>query len=147
MNNNRPSWDKYFSELIKITASRSSCHKLHVGCMLVRDNRIIAQGYNGHISGCKHESFEQNGHEVATVHAEQNAITDCAKRGVSSDGCKAYITHYPCFNCTKLLLSAGINEIIYIDDYKNDPLVKYFCKQKKCEIIKIERETSGVDLL
>ena len=135
--NNRPSWNEYFTELIKITATRSSCQKLKVGCMLVKDNRIIAQGYNGHIAGCKHESHSRDGHEISTVHAEQNAITDCAKRGVSCDGCISYITHYPCLNCTKLLLSAGIKEIIYIEDYNNDNLVKYFCDQKMCSIKKI----------
>ena len=135
--NSRPSWNEYFTELIKITATRSSCQKLKVGCMLIKDNRIIAQGYNGHIAGCKHESYCRDGHEISTVHAEQNAITDCAKRGVSCDGCIAYITHYPCLNCTKLLLSAGIKEIIYIEDYNNDDLVKYFCDQKNCLINKI----------
>ena len=130
----RPDWDTYFGELIKITATRSSCQKLHVGCMLVKDNRIVAQGYNGFIAGCEHKSCRRDGHEVATVHAEQNAITDCAKRGVSCDNCKAYITHYPCLNCAKLLLSSGIKEIIYLNDYNNDELVSEFCKQCNCKI-------------
>ena len=130
----RPDWDTYFGELIKITAKRSSCQKLHVGCMLVKDNRIVAQGYNGFIAGCEHKSCRRDGHEVATVHAEQNAITDCAKRGVSCDNCKAYITHYPCLNCAKLLLSSGIKEIIYLNDYNNDELVKEFCNQCNCNI-------------
>lgn len=133
---NRPDWDTYFVELIKITATRSSCRKLNVGCMLVKDNRIVSQGYNGFISGCKHESCNRDGHEVATVHAEQNAIADCAKRGVSCNGCKAYITHYPCLNCVKILLSAGIKEIIYLHDYNNDDLVIYFCEQLNCIIRK-----------
>ena len=132
--NNRPDWDNYFGELIKITATRSSCQKLHVGCMLVKDNRIVAQGYNGFIAGCKHESCRRDGHEVATVHAEQNAITDCAKRGVSCNNCIAYITHYPCLNCAKLLLSSGIKEIIYLNNYNNDELVSEFCKQCNCII-------------
>ncbi len=135
--NNRPTWDEYFSELIKCTARRSSCKKLHVGCMLIKDNRIISQGYNGFIAGCPHESYELNGHEIGTVHAEQNAIVDCAKRGVSCNNCIAYITHYPCFNCTKLLISAGIKEIKYIEDYKNDNLVSKLCKNANCSIIKL----------
>ena len=134
----RPSWNEYFAELIKITATRSSCKKLHVGCMLVKDNRIVAQGYNGHISGCKHESYSVNNHEVSTVHAEQNAIADCAKRGVSCNNCTAYITHFPCLNCAKLLLSSGIKEIIYINDY-NDPLVYWLCCQKKCSILQVRK--------
>ena len=134
---NRPDWDSYFIELIKITATRSSCKKLKVGCMLVKDNRIISQGYNGHIAGCTHKSYLRDGHEVATVHAEQNAIADCAKRGVSSDGCTAYITHYPCYNCMKLMVSCGINSIKYINDYKNDELVCKLANEKNIEILKI----------
>ena len=137
MSEKRPDWNEYFSALIKITATRSSCYKLHVGCMLVKDNRIVAQGYNGFIAGCQHKSCIKDGHEVATVHAEQNAIADCAKRGVSCNDCTAYITHYPCLNCAKLLLSSGIKEIIYLNDYNNDRLVEYFCKQKECKIFKL----------
>jgi dCMP deaminase len=117
----RPDWDTYFSELIQITAKRSTCKKLHVGCMLVKDNRIVAQGYNGFIAGCPHESYIRDGHEVGTVHAEQNAITDCAKRGVSCNDCTAY--------CGKLLLSAGIKNVVYLNDYNNDPLVQELFKR------------------
>ena len=136
-NNLRPDWDSYFIQLIKITATRSSCKKLKVGCMLVKDNRIISQGYNGHIAGCSHKSCLRNGHEVATVHAEQNAIADCAKRGVSCNNCKAYITHFPCLDCTKIMLSAGIKQIIYVNDYNNDDLVIQLCKEVGCEIKKV----------
>lgn len=130
----RPDWDTYFSELIKITAKRSTCQKLHVGCMLVKDNRIVAQGYNGFIAGCPHQSCIRDGHEVGTVHAEQNAITDCAKRGVSCNECIAYITHYPCLNCAKLLLSSGIKQVIYLNDYNNDPLVQELFSRVKGKI-------------
>jgi len=122
----RPSWHEYFKQLTLITASRSPCDRLKVGCVLVKDNRIISQGYNGFLPGAPHESKVVNNHEQATVHAEQNAITDCAKRGVSSDGCDAYITHYPCVNCMKILCASGIKKIFYINDYNNDPLVDYF---------------------
>lgn len=126
---NRPTWDEYFRDLVELTATRSSCSKLHVGCILVRDNRIISQGYNGFMSGFPHTPCDRDGHEMLTVHAEQNAIVDCAKRGVSCDGCTAYITHYPCLNCFKLLMSAGIREIKYVNDYHNDPLVDKLCNQ------------------
>ena len=126
---NRLNWDEYFAKIVSVTAERSSCHRLHVGCLLVKNNRIISQGYNGHLPGCKHESIVRNNHEQSTVHAEQNAICDCARRGVSCEGATAYITHYPCIICTRLLLAAGIKEIKYINDYKNDPLVKHFCEQ------------------
>jgi dCMP deaminase len=122
----RPSWTEYFKQLALITSSRSPCERLKVGCVLVKDNRIISQGYNGFLPGAPHESKVIDNHEQATVHAEQNAITDCAKRGVSSADCDAYITHYPCVNCMKILCASGIKNIFYINDYKNDSLVDYF---------------------
>jgi dCMP deaminase len=79
----------------------------------------------------------RDGHEQATIHAEQNALCDCAKRGVSSQNCIAYITHYPCLICTRLLLASGISEIKYIHDYKNDDLVSYFVKQNSASCSKI----------
>lgn len=122
----RPTWDEYFKEIVQVTAKRSSCERLQVGCLLVDANRIISQGYNGFLPGCEHVSIVRDGHEQATVHAEQNAIADCAKRGVSCQGCTAYITHYPCVICCRILLAAGITEVKYIHDYKNDQLVAHF---------------------
>lgn len=115
----RPTWDEYFCDIALRTATRSSCHRLQVGCILVKDNRIISQGYNGSLSGHPHESLVVNDHEIATIHAEQNAIIDCAKRGVSCEGSFAYITHFPCIHCLKMLVQAGIHKIYYIHDYKN----------------------------
>lgn len=122
----RPSWDDYFKEIVQVTAKRSPCERLQVGCLLVKDNRIVSQGYNGFLPGCEHTSIVRDGHEQATVHAEQNAIADCAKRGVSCDGCTAYITHYPCIICCRMLLASGITHIKYINNYRNDELVTYF---------------------
>ena len=125
----RPSWDEYFRELTLVTAKRSACERLKVGCVVVKDNRIVAQGYNGYLPGAPHEQVMRDGHEVATVHAEQNAITDCARRGVSCEGATVYITHYPCINCAKVLCASGISHIKYISDYRNDELSKYFTDQ------------------
>ena len=125
----RPTWDEYFKEIVQVTARRSSCHRLQVGCIFVSDNRIVSQGYNDFLPGCDHVSIVRDGHEQATVHAEQNAISDCAKRGVSCKGCIAYITHYPCIICARILLASGVSEIRYITDYKNDELVQVFCEQ------------------
>lgn len=138
INNLRPSWDEYFKQITYLVSTRSSCEKLHVGCLFVKDNRIIAQGYNGYIAGCEHKMVIRDNHNIGTIHAEQNAITDCAKRGVSCDKCVAYISHYPCFNCMKLMVSCGICEIKYIDDYKNDPLVKDLANEAKIQIKKLE---------
>ena len=123
MSNNRPNWDEYFCEIVQVTAKRSPCSRLHVGCLLVIDNRIISQGYNGFLPDCPHISIIRDNHEQATIHAEQNALCDCAKRGVSCKDSTAYITHYPCFNCMKFICASGIKKIFYLNNYNNDPNV------------------------
>jgi dCMP deaminase len=123
----RPSWDEYFMATAMLISTRSPCERLHVGCVVVsggdRKNRLIAAGYNGFLPGTPHVSRVREGHEQATVHAEQNAIADAARRGSSVEGCIAYVTHFPCINCAKILAAAGIAEIRYRRDYSNDPLV------------------------
>lgn len=123
----RPSWDEYFMATAALISTRSSCERLHVGCVVVtsgeRKNRLVAAGYNGHLPGTPHASRLRDGHEQSTVHAEQNAIADAARRGSSVEGCLAYVTHYPCINCAKIMAASGIAEIKYHRDYNNDPLV------------------------
>jgi dCMP deaminase len=122
----RPSWDEYFMATALLMATRSSCGRLHVGCVLVSGgehrNRIVAAGYNGFLPGSPHVSRLRDGHEQATVHAEQNAITDAARRGVSVAGATAYVSHFPCINCAKVLAAAGVREIKYHFAYDNDAL-------------------------
>ena len=130
----RLTFDQMFKKILLATAERSPCHRLQVGCVLVKDKRIISQGYNGFLPGAAHKSIVRNNHEQATVHAEQNAICDCAKRGVSCEGATAYITHYPCIICTRLLLASGIKDIKYLEDYKNDELVKTFTNELNVKV-------------
>lgn len=134
----RPSWQDYFVELVQIVRKRSACSRLQVGCILVNNNRMISAGYNGYLPGCPHESIMRDGHEMATIHAEQNAITDCARRGVSCEGSVAYITHYPCINCLKMLLASGIKKIYYINDYRNDAICKVLAEHAGVEIVKVD---------
>jgi len=108
----------------QLASVRSPCERLQVGCVLVKNNRLISMGYNGFLGGCKHKSIVRDNHEQATIHAEINAVTDAAKRGVSIDGAEAYVTHYPCLNCYKALASSGVKKIYYNTDYKNDPVVE-----------------------
>ena len=133
----RINWDEYFMSLALLISSRSSCNRLHVGCVLVKDTRVISVGYNGFLPGVPHVSKVRDGHEQATVHAEQNSITDCAKRGISCNNSIAYITHYPCINCAKILAASSIKEIKYYNDYKNDPLVEDILKQSNVTITKL----------
>ena len=120
----RPTWQEYFTNIVQYTSTRSPCNRLKVGCLIVKNNRIISQGYNGYLPGLKHKSVIVDNHEIATVHAEQNALMDCAKRGVSCNNSVAYITHYPCLTCAKLLYSSGIKKVFYIHDYNNSPYLE-----------------------
>ena len=137
MKNERLSWDNYFSKIVNVTSERSPCERLQVGCLLVKDNRIISQGYNGFLPGCPHISIVRDNHEQATLHAEQNALIDCAKRGVTCKGSSVYVTHYPCIICCRLLLAAGVKDIKYLNDYKNDDLVKKFADDVNVTLNKI----------
>tara|TARA_B100001248_G_C27386958_1_gene460192 strand:- start:904 stop:1344 length:441 start_codon:yes stop_codon:yes gene_type:complete len=121
---NRLSWDEYFMSVAFLISARSTCERLNVGCVIVKDNRIISAGYNGFLPGMPHESIVRDNHEQATVHAEQNVIADCASRGVGVKDAIAYITHYPCLNCAKILSASGIKEVRYCCNYRNDPLVE-----------------------
>jgi len=120
----RISWNDYFMKAATLASVRSPCDRLKVGCVIVKNNRLISMGYNGFLAGTDHRSIVRWGHEQATIHAEINAITDAAKRGVSIDDSVAYITHYPCINCFKALASSGVKKIYYQVDYKNDPFVE-----------------------
>lgn len=134
---NRISWDKYFSEFAILTSKRSPCNRLQVGCILIKDNHIIATGYNGFLPNAPHESIVIDNHEQATVHAEQNCIADCAKRGVNTQNSTAYITHYPCINCYKILVASGVKKIYFINDYKNNEVIDKINKNLDIQIIKI----------
>lgn len=137
----RPSWDEFFMATALLMASRSSCERLNVGCVIVsggaQKNRIIAAGYNGFLPGASHTSRLRDGHEQATVHAEQNAISDAARRGVSLEGTTAYVTHFPCINCAKILAAAGIQQIKYHRDYRNDDLVKDLLGESGIELVQL----------
>jgi dCMP deaminase len=137
----RPSWDEYFMATAMLISTRSPCERLHVGAVIVssgeRKNRIVAAGYNGYLPGTPHVSRVRDGHEQATVHAEQNAIADAARRGSSVEGCVIYVTHYPCINCAKILASAGIAEVRYHSDYSNDLLVAPLLADAGVKIIQL----------
>ena len=121
---NRPSEDEYFMNLALTASTRATCKRLIVGCVIVKDGYVISTGYNGSPSGVQHcidvGCKVKDNHCIATIHAEDNAILQCAKRGVCCDESKIYVTHFPCWNCFNKLISVGIREIIYKDDYKND---------------------------
>ena len=117
-------WNQYFMAQAVLLSLRSTCTRLEVGATLVKDRRIIAGGYNGAVSGdnhcIDHGCYVVDGHCIRTIHAEMNALLQCAKFGISTDGAEIYVTHFPCLHCTKAILQAGIKKIYYLHDYHND---------------------------
>jgi len=128
----RPSYDEYFMEMAHVVAKRSTCLRRKVGAILVKEKHILSTGYNGAPKGLKHCSEtgclreDQNipsgeRHELCRgLHAEQNAIIQAAVFGVSIKGSVLYCTSTPCVVCVKMLINAGVTEIIYAGDYPDD---------------------------
>ncbi len=128
----RPDNDEYFMEMAHLVAKRSTCLRRHVGAVLVKDKRVLSTGYNGspkgtlhcEVKGCIREQMNVPSgtrHELCRgVHAEQNAIIQAAYFGVSVDGSTIYTTTYPCSMCAKILINAGIKEVVYSEGYVDD---------------------------
>jgi dCMP deaminase len=124
----RMSWHEFFATQSRVMALRSTCPRLAVGCVIVRDKRIIASGYNGSISGDRHcvdeGCYMVDGHCARAIHAEQNALLQCARFGIATEGADLYVTHLPCLQCTKSLIQAGIKRVFYEESYRPDPYAK-----------------------
>ena len=133
----RIDYDTYFMSIALLISSRSPSKKLKVGSIIVNNNRILSSGYNGFPEKTPHVSIHRDNHEINTIHSEINSICDAAKRGININNSTIYITHYPCLNCTKSIISAGIKKIIYLDDYKNDDVVSTLLLNSGIQIIKI----------
>jgi dCMP deaminase len=143
----RPSWDEYFLEVASLVSKRSTCLRRHVGAVLVKDKKMLATGYNGAPSGVRH--CTQTGclraelkipsgqrHELCRgLHAEQNVLLQAALYGVSTKDSILYVTNQPCVICAKMLINAGIKEIVISDGYP-DELSKNFLKEAKIRIRK-----------
>ena len=128
----RPSWDEYFMKLAHEVQTRTTCLRRGVGAIIVKDKRILATGYNGVPTGLRHCAVtgclrEQLGvpsgqrHEICRgLHAEQNALLQAARYGINIQGASIYITTQPCVVCAKMLINAGITEIIYKNPYPDE---------------------------
>jgi len=134
----RLEWDEYFMSIALLASCRSPCQRLNVGSVIVKNNRLISMGYNGYIPGAPHISRVQDNHEQSIIHSEVNALSDCAKRGVSLEGAKIYVTHYPCPNCFKSIAACGIKEVVYLEDYNNNPIVSELANDSSITIQKIK---------
>jgi len=138
----RPNWDEYFMQAAHLVSQRSTCLRRKVGAVLVKNKRILATGYNGAPSGVTHcevvgclrqklnvPSGER--HELCRgLHAEQNVLLQAAFHGVSVEGSSIYITNSPCSICAKMIINAGIKEIIYDHSYP-DEMAQDFLKEAK----------------
>lgn len=117
----RPSWDEYFLEIAKVVATRSTCDRANVGAVIAKNKVILSTGYNGaprglpHCDDVDHEIVD--GHCIRTAHAEANAIAQAAKNGTPIEGASIYLTISPCYDCFKIIVNAGIKEVVYGNFY------------------------------
>jgi dCMP deaminase len=142
----RVSWDQYFMDIAKQVATRATCDRKHVGAVIVRGRTILSTGYNGSIRGLPHcddvGHMMENGHCVATVHAEANAIIQAATNGVSIDGATIYTTASPCWPCFKLIANAGLVRIVFGEFYR-DPRIFDFAGRLKLELVGLGEASRG----
>lgn len=140
---NRPSWEQYFVMMACVVATRSTSQRLHVGCVITKNKRILATGYNGMLPGVTHDVISDpvTGRDLNTIHAEVNAVAHSAKFGIELSNSTCFVTHFPCLNCTKTLISSGISEIIYVNDYHNDPVAYKLLEQAGIVINKFSDNT------
>lgn len=123
-NHYRPSWDDYFMAIAKIVAARGTCNRLYAGSVLVKNNRIIATGYNGSPPGMAHCSeaghLLEDGHCVRTIHGEHNSLLQAAKQGgTSTEGSAMYAKYSPCIHCTKYIIASGVKRLVIGKIYRN----------------------------
>ncbi|RDI92880.1 deoxycytidylate deaminase [Thermosipho africanus Ob7] len=143
----RESWDSYFLKIAEIIATRSTCFHRKVGAVIVKDKRILATGYNQPPSGFPHcddigcirddlnIKSGENQEVCYALHAEQNALMQAAKFGISTDGATIYVTHKPCSVCARLIINAGIKRVVYLNDYP-DSLTDFLFKTSKISVEK-----------
>ena len=138
----RASWDLYFMKIAATVASRATCDRKHVGCVVVRDHTILATGYNGSIAGLEHcdeaGHMMEDGHCVRTIHAENNAIIQAARNGVRIEGGTIYVTASPCWSCFKMIANAGVKRIVFGEFYR-DPRIFEFAQRLSIELTQLER--------
>lgn len=145
----RITWDQFFMAQCHLLAVRSTCTRLAVGATIVRDNRIIAGGYNGSISGgdhcIDHGCYVVDNHCVRTIHAEMNALLQCSKYGIPVADSTLYVTHFPCLQCSKAIIQSGIRNLYYATDYKNSDYAIQLFEQSGISVQHIPFDEKKVD--
>ncbi|MFA6816572.1 MAG: cytidine/deoxycytidylate deaminase family protein [Lentisphaeria bacterium] len=147
----RPDWDTYFLKLAMLASERATCPRMHCGCIIARNNRIVTTGYNGSLPGQPHCDQEGcmivDNHCVRTNHAEMNAICQAARLGLALEGSTAYVTNMPCTNCARALIAAGIVRVVVFAGYKTSLAERFFKNSEvQLDIAKIPGKTIHYDL-
>jgi len=147
----RITWDQFFMAQSHLLALRSTCSRLAVGATIVRDNRIIAAGYNGSISGDEHciekGCYVVDNHCIRTIHAEVNALLQCAKYGTPTKDADLYVTHFPCLSCSKSIIQSGIKNVYYASDYKNNPYALELFEKANVNVVHVPFDGAKIDFL
>jgi dCMP deaminase len=156
MEKKRPSWDKYFLEIVKVVASRATCNRGRNGAVIAKNRRILTTGYVGSPIGLPHcdevghmlhDVVDENGkiskHCVRTIHAEQNAILQAALHGVSTEGSTIYTKFEPCFVCAKMIINAGIKRVVCERRYHADELTRRIFREAQIELVILKDEVES----
>lgn len=149
----RPSWDEYFLKIMEVVGERGTCDRGRAGSVIVKDKRIISTGYVGAPSGCKHcdevghemhtviqEDGTESRHCIRTTHAEQNAIAQAARIGVSTEGSTLYVKMTPCYTCAKIIINAGIKRVVALKDYHASKRSKEIFQEAGIEFVLMNNE-------
>jgi len=147
----RPSWDEYFMKIVEMVGTRGNCDRFRGGCIITRDRRIVVTGYNGAPAGtvtCDEVGHEmhtvvndegvQSRHCIRTTHAEQNAICEAARMGISINGGTLYCKMTPCYTCAKMLINAGIKRVVCAIDYHSGDRSKEIFKEAGVDYVLLE---------
>lgn len=152
----RPSWDEYFMKLAALVAERSTCLRHNTGAIIVKGKRVLTTGYNGAARGVKdclelgclrNKLSIPSGtrHEICrAIHAEQNAIIQGGLHGINIDGSTMFSTHTPCMICAKMIVNAGIKEVVSYQDYADEE-AKKFLGQSGVELRKISKPSNTIN--
>lgn len=154
----RPSWDEYFIRISDMIGLRGSCDRGRSGCVITRNNRLVAAGYVGSPIGLPHcdevghemhtvihEDGSQSKHCIRTTHAEQNAICEAARMGVALDGSTLYCKMTPCYACAKMIINAGIVRVVCAQDYHTGQRSKEIFKEAKIDYLLLDETFTEYD--
>ena len=154
----RPSWDEYFLDVMRMVGTRSTCDRGRSGCIVVRDKRILSTGYVGSPAGTRHcddvghemhtvvnSNGKKSQHCIRTAHAEQNALTQAARTGISLEGSELFCDMTPCYVCAKMIINSGIKRVVCNKDYHAGDRSKEIFKEAGVEYVLVNNEMQTYD--